>query len=99
NRRIVTKNMWFNGTSLSEKARRAIENERVTIVAHISGFIHILYAEASIDKNEYKLFSQKLKEFLTADFTSNVFINFLRLFEHKLLFQFRCDQSYTKVRS
>ncbi|NLA48270.1 MAG: hypothetical protein GX876_02275, partial [Bacteroidales bacterium] len=27
NRRIVTKNMWFNGTSLSEKARRALENE------------------------------------------------------------------------
>lgn len=94
NRRIVTKNMWFNGTSLSEKARRAIENERVTIVAHISGFIHILYDEASIDKNEYKLFSQKLKEFLTADFTSNVFINFLRFkSKYKSLFQFRCDCS------
>jgi hypothetical protein len=42
NRRIVTKNMWFNGTSLSEKARRALENERVTIVSHISGYIHTL---------------------------------------------------------
>ena len=36
NRRIVTKNMWYNGTSLSTKARRALENERVTIVSHIS---------------------------------------------------------------
>jgi hypothetical protein len=94
NRRIVTKNMWFNGTSLSEKARRAIENERVTIVAHISGFIHILYNEASIDKNEYILFSQKLREFLTADFTSHIFINFLRFkSKYKSLFQFRCDCS------
>ena len=42
NRRIVTKNMWFNGTSLSEKARRALENEKVTIVSHISGYIHTL---------------------------------------------------------
>jgi len=42
NRRIVTKNMWYNGTSLSEKARRAMENEKVTIVSHISGYIHTL---------------------------------------------------------
>ena len=50
NRRIVTKNMWYNGTSLSEKARRAMENEKVTIVSHISGYIHTLYHDATIDK-------------------------------------------------
>src|SRR3989339_1890520 len=43
NRRIVTKNMWYNGTSFSEKARRPLENEKVTIVAHITGYIHVLY--------------------------------------------------------
>ena len=42
--------MWFNGTSLSEKARRAMENEKVTIVSHISGYIHTLYNDATIDK-------------------------------------------------
>ena len=41
NRRIVTKTMWFNGTELSAKARRALENERVTIVAHQTGYIHV----------------------------------------------------------
>ncbi|MBP5474194.1 MAG: hypothetical protein J6X92_05505, partial [Bacteroidales bacterium] len=50
NRRIVTKNMWFNGTSLSAKARRALENEKVTIVSHISGYIHTLLSNATIDK-------------------------------------------------
>ncbi len=94
NRRIVTKNMWFNGTSLSEKARRALENEKVTIVSHISGFIHLLYEEASIDKKAYDTFSQKLKEFLKAEISSHVFINFLRFkSKYKSLFQFRCNCS------
>lgn len=94
NRRIVTKNMWFNGTSLSEKARRALENEKITIVAHISGYIHLLYDEASIDKKAYKYFCIKLKEFLTADLSSLIFINFLRFkTKYKSLFQFRCDCS------
>ena len=57
NRRIVTKNMWYNGTSLSEKARRAMENEKVTIVSHISGYIHTIYPEATIDTDAYALFS------------------------------------------
>lgn len=94
NRRIVTKNMWFNGTSLSEKARRALENERVTIVSHISGYIHILYNKASIDKDAYQLFSTKLREFLEADVTSLIFINFLRFkSKYKSLFQYRCEES------
>ena len=56
NRRIVTKNMWFSRTSLSEKARRALENEKVTIVSHISGHIHTVYDEASIDPEAYRMF-------------------------------------------
>lgn len=94
NRRIVTKNMWFNGTSLSEKARRALQNEKVTIVSHITGFVHVLYNEATIDKRAYKLFSAKLKEFLSTGLTSLIFINFLRFkSKYKSLFQYRCDCS------
>ena len=94
NRRIVTKNMWFNGTSLSEKARRALENEKVTIVSHITGHIHLLNDEATIDKNAYLIFCNKLKEFLTSDLTSLIFINFLRFkSKYKSLFQFRCECS------
>ncbi len=94
NRRIVTKNMWYNGTSLSEKARRAMENEKVTIVSHISGYIHTLFNEASIDPDSYKYFSIKLKEFLVTDLTNLIFINFLRFkSKYKNLFQFRCECS------
>jgi hypothetical protein len=94
NRRIVTKNMWYNGTSLSEKARRAMENEKVTIVSHISGYIHTLYNEATIDKEAYDLFSTKLKEFLVTELTNLIFINFLRFkSKYKALFQYRCECS------
>jgi hypothetical protein len=94
NRRIVTKNMWYNGTSLSEKARRAMENEKVTIVSHISGYIHTLYNESTIDKKAYELFSVKLKAFLKTDLTSLIFINFLRFkSKYKVLFQYMCDCS------
>jgi hypothetical protein len=96
NRRIVTKNMWYNGTSLSDKARRAMENEKVTIVSHISGFIHTLYQEATIDRQAYNLFSEKLREFLSTELTSLIFINFLRFkSKYKTLFQYRCDCSGT----
>jgi hypothetical protein len=92
NRRIVTKNMWFNGTSLSERARRALENEKVTIVSHISGYIHTLYKDATIDRNAYDYFSLRLREFLVTDLTNLVFINFLRFkSKYKSLFQFECD--------
>jgi hypothetical protein len=96
NRRIVTKNMWYNGTSLSEKARRAMENEKVTIVSHISGFIHTLYKEATIDRDAYAFFSVKLKQFLVTELTSLIFVNFLRFkSKYKTLFQYRCDCSGT----
>lgn len=97
NRRIVTKNMWFNGTSMSEKARRALENEKVTIVSHISGYIHVLYNEATIDQKAYNHFIERLSEFLTTGLTSLIFINFLRFkSKYKSLFQFECDCSGKK---
>ncbi len=78
NRRIVTKKMWFNGTELSAKARRALENEKVTIVSHITGYIHTLYKEASISEEAYKNFSESLQNFLKADFNFEIFVNFLK---------------------
>jgi hypothetical protein len=94
NRRIVTRNMWYNGTSLSEKARRALENERVTIVSHISGFIHVLYETATINRAAYNKFSEKLREFLVTELNNLIFINFLRFkSKYKNLFQYRCDDS------
>jgi hypothetical protein len=96
NRRIVTKNMWYNGTSLSEKARRAMENEKVTVVSHISGYIHTIYKEATIDQPAYTHFSQKLREFLSTDLTSLIFISFLRFkSKYKSLFQYKCECSGT----
>ena len=64
NRRFVTKAMWANGTVISQQARRALEHERVTIVSHASGYIHLLYPEATIDPSIYDSFSRKLTEYL-----------------------------------
>ena len=65
NRRLVTRAMWANGTVISRQARRALEHERVTIVSHSSGYIHLLYPEATIDPAAYERFSQGLKSFLS----------------------------------
>ena len=78
NRRLVTKSMWFNGTALSAQARRALENERVTIVAHETGCIHTIYNEATIDKDAYRHFSDKLRKFLNTPITDTILGNFLR---------------------
>jgi hypothetical protein len=89
NRRIMTKNMWFNGTSLSGKARRALENEKVTIVSHITGHIHTVYDTATIDREAYIAFTGKLSSFVRSSLTPTVFINFLRFKpEYKCLFQY-----------
>jgi hypothetical protein len=94
NRRIVTRTMWFNGTALSAKARRAMENEKVTIVSNISGYIHTLYEEATINSEAYAWFSSKLREFLVTGLTNPVFLNLLRFkSKYKNLFQFRCECS------
>jgi len=78
NRRLVTKNMWFNGTPLSAQARRALENERVTIVAHTSGFVQTIYEEATMDPRAYGEFSQRLRNFLFTPLTGEMLGNFLR---------------------
>jgi hypothetical protein len=90
NRRIVSKKMWFNGTSISTRARRALEHENVTIVSHISGYIHQLYEKATIDKAAYQHFSLKITKFLTAQLSAELFINFLRYhMKFKKCFQYR----------
>lgn len=78
NRRIVTKKMWVNGTALSAKARRALENERVTIVSHCTGLIHTMYDQATIGDEAYAKFTKKLKNFLKSEITVEILINFLR---------------------
>ena len=90
NRRIVTKKMWFNGTSISTRARRALEHERVTIVSHLSGYIHHLYEKATINKKSYQHFSEKLSQFLITPLSVELFINFLRYhMKFKKCFQYR----------
>jgi hypothetical protein len=78
NRRIVTKTMWYNGTELSALARRALEHEQVTIVAHHSGYIHTIYPEATIDPTAYNLFRERLARFLETKVDFEIFINYLR---------------------
>jgi hypothetical protein len=78
NRRLVTKNMWFNGSALSAQARRALENERVTVVAHESGCIHIVFPTATIDPVAYERFTSKLRRFLQTPLTPEILGNFIR---------------------
>ncbi|OVE74050.1 hypothetical protein BVX94_01860 [bacterium B17] len=78
NRRLVTKNMWCNGTALSAQARRALENERVTIVAHETGCIHTIYNEATINPEACKHFFGKLRSYLAAQLSDELLGNFLR---------------------
>ncbi|MCL2412963.1 MAG: hypothetical protein FWC98_02375, partial [Bacteroidales bacterium] len=94
NRRIVTKSMWYNGTLLSAKARRAIENEKITIVSHISGHIHTFYDKATILPEAYQNFSQSLKNYLKTDLTFETFVNFLRSDS-----QFCCCFQYEYIRN
>jgi len=78
NRRLVTKQMWFNGTALSAQARRALEKERVTVVAHETGWIHTFYKNATIAPAAYKHLAAKLGEFLNIDLTPEILGNFVR---------------------
>ncbi|MBN1512917.1 MAG: hypothetical protein JXB13_12960 [Phycisphaerae bacterium] len=78
NRRLVTKTMWFNGTALSAQARRALENERVTLVAHHSGVLHQIYPEATIDPGACSRFADRLRAYLATDLTHEILGNFLR---------------------
>ena len=78
NRRLVTKSMWFNGTALSAQARRALEKEAVTIVAHPTGYVHTVYNRATIDKGAYAHFADRLKSYLKAPLDDKNIVNFLR---------------------
>jgi len=92
NRRIVTKNMWFNGSEISWKAQRAIRNEKITIVANNTGYVHTMYPEATIDPDSYKKNVEKLREYLTTKINMEILSNFLR--QHSELqkcFQVRQD--------
>jgi hypothetical protein len=70
--------MWYNGTELTSLARRALENEKVTMIAHNTGYIHYVYPEATIDESAFKLLKDKLAGFLEAVVDFETFINFLR---------------------
>ena len=94
NRRLVTKKMWCNGTALSAQARRAMENEQVTIVAHETGYVHTIEPEATIDPVVYAQFSAKLRTFLNTPMTDEILGNFLR---HKRDMQ-RCFQLRHAIR-
>jgi len=78
NRRIVTKKMLFNGTELSSKARRALENERVTIVSHCGRHIHYLYDRMTMDGTEFSAFSGMVRNYLKMKFDTEIFGNFIR---------------------
>ena len=88
NRRLVTKTMWFNGTEISNKAQRALRNEQVTIVAHNSGHVHCLYDDATISRERYEQFADKLQSYLTTDLTMELIASFLRCHhEYQQFFQ------------
>jgi hypothetical protein len=78
NRRLVTKAMWYNGTQISGQARRALENERVTLVAHHTGWIHTLYRRATIEAKAFGQFAERLRSYLKTPLTSEILGNFLR---------------------
>jgi len=90
NRRLVTKNMWFNGTDLTARAQRALRHEQVTIVANNTGFIHTVYPEATISSDSFELFREKLDAFTTTNITYEMLANFLRdRSEHQKCFQIK----------
>lgn len=102
NRRIVTKNMWFNGTELTAKAQRAIRNEQITIVSHNTGFAHVIYPKATIDQQVYISFEKKLKKFLVNDIDYDILCNFLRQESHfQKCFQikYECHGKYRYIAS
>lgn len=88
NRRLITKTMWFNGSEISNKAKRALRNENVTIAAHNTGYIHCLYDEATIDRAKYEYLTKRLGEYLSTELTLRSFASFLRTYsEYQKYFQ------------
>jgi len=101
NRRIMTKSMWFNGTEISSLARRALENEQVTMVAHSTGYIHTVYPEATIAEEAYTLLRHKLFGYLEISVNFEIFTNFLRsVSRYQKFFQlsFQCLEQTKYIR-
>jgi hypothetical protein len=78
NRRLVTKNAWFNGTELTAKAQRALRHEQVTIVAHRTGYMHCMQPEATLAPAAYARLQEGLRGFLRTKITLEILSNFLR---------------------
>jgi hypothetical protein len=78
NRRIVTKNMWFNGTELTDKAQRALRNEQITMVMNNTGIIHCIYDEMSMPPEEFDRFKKQISDYLSTPITFEILANFLR---------------------
>ena len=78
NRRIVTKNMWFNGTELTDKAQRALRNEQITMVMNNTGIVHCIYDEMSMPPEEYDRFKKQVGDYLSTPITFEILANFLR---------------------
>ncbi len=90
NRRLLTKAMWFNGTELTQKAQRALRHEQVTIVAHHTGWMHVVYPNASIDPSAYDRMVGALRAFLSTPLNMSVMAAFLRQHaDRQCCFQFR----------
>lgn len=78
NRRIMTKNMWFNGSEQTVKAQRALRHEQVTIVSHHTGLVHCVYPEATIDPQHFQAFKKHLCAYLETKIDMEILANFLR---------------------
>ena len=78
NRRIITKTMWFNGTEQSIKARRAIENEKITMIVNNFGYVHTMYENATMPKEIFEEAANALKKYLITEINFEVFVSFLR---------------------
>ena len=78
NRRIVTKNMWFNGTELTDKAQRALRHEQITMVMNNTGFVHSVYDEYTMEPAQYERFKGKMRDYLSTEISFEILANFLR---------------------
>ncbi len=65
NRRVVTQRMWFNGTRLGLRARRALEHERASAVANVDGCVGAL--GSTLDPARYRRFRSLLDGFTSVD--------------------------------
>jgi hypothetical protein len=67
---------------ITAKAQRVMRNEQITIVSHNSGYVHVVYPEATMDIKAYERFENKLMEFLATGINFEILCNFLRQESH-----------------